>query len=141
MTTRTIDELRDEIAQLTGSLPDSTNAKHLAARIAALRKKVQINVYVTTAQQDALARLAETDAPPKAGGRPLKGATKTKRPNLSGLIRIALAEYARSHGHDHTAMLLEEVVGPRLGLDEHGHESSREDPADTNPDVSSRGVR
>lgn len=108
-TTKTVDELRGEIAQLTGSMPESTNTKHLAARLAALRKKVQINVYVTTAQQDALVQLAETDVPPKAGGRPLKGSTKTKRPNLSGLIRVALAEYARNHGHAHAAALLGEV--------------------------------
>lgn len=109
-TMKTVDELRDEIAQLTGNMPESTNAKHLAARLVALRKKVQINVYVSTAQQDALVRLAEKHVAPKAGGRPLKGSTKTKRPNLSGLIRVALAEYASNHDDEHAAMLLEDAT-------------------------------
>jgi len=94
-----VNELRAEIARLSGVMPDSTNPKYLTERLAELRGITTVGFQTTRAARSALDRLLEAEMPGKRSGRT----------RLSELVRAALAEYARNRGHIAEAALLEEV--------------------------------
>lgn len=97
--TQNVDELRAEIARLTrGPVPDSTNPKHLVDRLTDLRSTAFANISMTKAALAALDRVVDAEMPGKRSGRPRR----------AELVRAALAEYARNHGHPAEAALLEE---------------------------------
>lgn len=97
--TQTIEELRAEIARLSGALPDSKNPKHLAERLADLQSTAFASISMTKAALAALDRVVDADLPGKRNGRPRR----------AELVRKALAEYARARGYESEAALLEET--------------------------------
>lgn len=94
-----VDELRAEIARLTGTEPESKNQKHLAERLAELRRPAFANVPLTKATLAALDRIVEAKMPGKRNGRPRR----------AELVRAALVAYARANGFVAEAALLEEA--------------------------------
>lgn len=95
-----ITKMREEIARLTGGdRPDSTNPKHLGERLAELRAPAFANVPMTKSALAALDRVVEAVMPGKRNGRPRR----------AELVRAALAEYARVHGRNADALLIEEA--------------------------------
>lgn len=97
-----IDRMRADIARLTNSTPpESTNAKHLAERLAELRAIDRVSASMSRAARVAVERVLEAEMPGRRSGRT----------RMSELIRVALADYARKHGHDADAAIIVEDDG------------------------------
>lgn len=97
---QSIEELRAEVARLAGVEPDSKSHEYLAKRLAELRGIATVSFQLTRAARNAVDRVLEAEMPGKRNGRT----------RMSELIRVALAEYAKKHGHTDEAALIAEAL-------------------------------
>jgi radical SAM superfamily enzyme YgiQ (UPF0313 family) len=94
---KTVDELREEIRKLTNRIPTSQDATYLTNRLADLKaaKKAGEDVKKHYAQPNSILNASM----PASCRAAVKRMAEDDGIGVSELVRLALGEYAKKHGH------------------------------------------